>query len=776
MNKTIAWLILVFSCLPAVCLAQAANAPDAGLTVLPPVTVVAPTPLLGSGVESNKVPAQNQVFTAKQLRSEGPPSLIQTLGAQAQGVQMSTASGNPFQPEVTYHGFVASPIQGTPQGLAVYINGVRFNDPFGDTVNWDLIPSVAIDTMNLEGSNPVFGLNALGGALAVQLKNGFTYHGGELDVSGGSFGQIQGSIEYGKEMGNTAAYVAASGLHENGWRDFQSTGIKNFYGDIGWRGPRAEVHFNLDLAQTTLNGPGTSPVQLIAADPAAEMTGPNAIDNAYGRVVLSATDQVTDTTSLQGLIYYDNLVQRLFNGNGAVLSPCGSASPYLCEAPGVVAIQADGTPFPAFLGTNYNNYGSLVVQRTNTNGYGVSLQATNQSRMLGHSNQLVVGASFDGSQSIFSATTYATGLYLPTRFAVSPQVLIDLADGSTVPVRAAVTDGYYGLFFTDTLNVTPALSLTVAGRFNSAQIGITDESGGSLTGVHAYNRFNPAAGFAYKFSPAVTVYGGYSEANRAPTPAELTCSDAASPCTLASFFTGDPNLKQVVAHNFELGLRGTVVPFDAARLTWNLSAYRSNLSNDIAFAQSTSLGAGYFQNIGDTRRQGFDAGLQLTTPRWHAWINYSYINATYQSSFVESSPDNPAADANGNILVQPGDRLPGIPANVIKLGANYKVTPKWTVGGSAVATTSQYLFGDEANLTKSLGGHFVLNLNTSYQITPRFQVYALMQNAFNATYYTYGTFSPTSSVPIIQAPGASNPRSYNIAAPIGVFGGVRLKF
>ena len=680
MNKTRVGLVLAALCLPVTCLAQAANTPVAGVTTLPQVTVVAPMPLLGSGADPGTVPAQNQVFTGEQLRTAGPPSLIQTLQTQGQGVQMSTASGNPHQPEVTYHGFVASAIQGTPQGLAVYINGVRFNDPFGDTVNWDLIPSVAIASIDLEGSNPVFGLNALGGALAVQLKDGFTYHGGELDVHGGSFGEVAGSLEYGKQMGDTAAYVAASGLHENGWRDFQSSGIKQFYGDLGWRGSRAELHLNLDLAQTSLNGPGTTPVQLLAVDRAAELTGPNAIDNAYGRVVLSGTDQVTDTTSLQGLIYYENLVQRLYNGNGALLSPCGSASPYLCKSPGVVAIQADGSPFPAFLGTNYDSYGSLVVQRTNTNGYGVSLQATNQSTVWGHANQLVVGASFDGSQTIFSATTYAGGLYLPTRFFIPPQMPIDLADGSTVPVRAAVTDGYYGLFFTDTLNLMPALSLTVSGRFNSAQIGINDQLGGSLTGVHVYNRFNPAVGLSYKVSPALTVYGGYSEANRAPTPAELTCSDPGSPCTLAGFFTGDPDLRQVVARTLEIGLRGTAVPFDHARLTWNISAYRSNLSNDIAFAQSTVLGQGYFQNVGDTRRQGFDAGLRLTTPRWHAWISYSHTDATFQSSFVEASENNPAADANGNIFVQPGDRLPGIPANVIKFGAEIQGDAKMAGG------------------------------------------------------------------------------------------------
>ena len=111
--------------------------------------------------------------------------MLGSLNQQVSGITLDSASGNPYQPTLFYHGFAASPLQGTPQGLAVYINGVQFNQPFGDTVDWDLIPNIAIDRINLEGSNPVFGLNALGGSVNVQLKNGFTWQGFETSLSGG---------------------------------------------------------------------------------------------------------------------------------------------------------------------------------------------------------------------------------------------------------------------------------------------------------------------------------------------------------------------------------------------------------------------------------------------------------------------------------------------------------------------------------------------------------------------------------------------------------------
>ncbi len=222
------------------------------VTELPPVEVVGTSPLLGSGVDRDTVPAETNVLKGDDLTRGGTTTAdpVRALNEQVGGVNLDSASGNPYQPTVAYHGFLASGLQGTPQGLAVYVNGIRFNQAFGDTVNFDMLPNVAIDRMNLEGSNPVFGLNALGGALSVQLKNGFTYHGGEIEASGGSFNTYGGSFQYGQQSGNTAVYVAGSGMHQDGWRDLQSSDLQNFYGDIGWRGDLSELHFNVLFANS----------------------------------------------------------------------------------------------------------------------------------------------------------------------------------------------------------------------------------------------------------------------------------------------------------------------------------------------------------------------------------------------------------------------------------------------------------------------------------------------------------------------------------------------
>jgi outer membrane receptor protein involved in Fe transport len=737
------------------------------------ITVVGTSPLLGAGVDRDSVPAETTVLGSADLAREGTPSLADALNSQVGAVNLDSASGNPYQPSLLYHGFNASPLQGTEQGLAVYVNGERFNQPFGDTVNFDVIPDIAIARLNLEGANPVFGLNALGGSINLALKNGFGFTGAEADVSGGSFGQIKAEAQYGARFGNFAIYVAGSELHEAGWRDLQSSDIQNFYGDLGWRNDDAEVHFGLTLANSTLNGPGTSPVQLLAADPAAQFTAPNAIENKYVNANLNGNDALSDTVSLQGAAYYQYLQQRVQNGNTANDTPCDDGSALLCSNPGVPSTTLGGAVIPAFLGQG--PYSELDVQDTNTNGYGASVQLTETGDVFGLKNHLVGGASFDGAQTVFSAEGIIGGLSPTSRVFYGPGVVID-EPGTNIPVRVAVSDAYLGAFASDTLNITPALAVTLSGRFNNAEIDLRDQLGGDLTGQHSYNRFNPAAGATYRVRTWLNVYAGYSEANRAPTPAELSCANPLASCSLANFFTGDPGLKQVIAHTVEAGLRGALPLSSSVRATYDIGLYRSDLDDDIAFINSPTLGRAYFQNIGQTRRQGVDADFAVRADRWRIYLDYSFTDASYRTSYVESGGSNPEADANGDITIRPGDRLPGVPANQLKFGVAYHITEAWEVGGSGIYQSGQYLFGDDANLTPRLPGFVTADFYTNYQLTPRIQLFGSIRNIGDATYYTYGTFSPTSSVFLAQAPGASNPRAYSIGAPVAGYGGIRVTF
>ncbi|HYZ63168.1 MAG TPA: TonB-dependent receptor [Acetobacteraceae bacterium] len=750
---------------------------------LPPIEIVGTAPLAG-GAEQSRIPANTYVLPRSALVRTGPASLTRALDEEVGGVALNEAQGNPFQPSLTYRGFEASPLAGSPQGLAVYVNGTRFNQPFGETTNWDLIPDVAIERVELVGSDPTFGLNAIGGAITVKLRDGFTYHGAQLEVSGGSFGRIQGSAQYGVQSGNTAAYMAVSGLNETGWRDHSPSQLRQVFGDIGYRGDKSEVHLSVIGAINNLTGNGSTPVELLAASRSAVFTYPDATRNKYLRTSVTGSYEVSEQVSLQASAYYSNLAQRTYNGNAADVEPCDDNRALLCFNNGQAVTGRDGSAVPNFVNPGFfpglrqfrrgGPYAELDETATDSNAFGASLQATYRSELLGRSNRLIAGASLDGGETMFSARS-SLGALAPDRGYVGPGIVIDQADGSRAPVRVAASTRYYGLYAQDMLDVTEALTLTVSGRLNLAQVDLRDQVGTSVSGNHDYAHFNPAAGLTYNILPAVTAYAGYAVSNRAPTPAELSCASAASPCSLTNFFVADPSLKQVVAGTFEAGLRGRFRLGDA-ELAWKGGVFRVVSDDDILFIGSTVTGRGFFQNVGQTRREGVEAGLRLRYGPVSAYFDYAHTSATFRTPFTASSPNNPAADADGLIQVSRGDRIPGIPQHRLKLGVQYEVTPRWTVGATGILSSGRVLQGDEANLNPRTGSYVVFNANTNFRLTETIELFGLVQNVSNTRYATFGGFSPVQLVPILQAPGASDTRSLTPGAPIAGYGGVRVTF
>ena len=759
--------------------AQAQQAPAASPPApvgLGDVNVVGSTPLLGSGIDRDEVPAATQVLTAHDVDRTNIPSLTGGILDNIPSASVNDTSGNVFQPDILFRGFTASPVTGTSQGLAVYVNGARFNDPFGDTVNWDLIPSVAIDTVNVEASNPVFGLNALGGSVNVQLKNGFTFQGADLTAYGGSFDRGAGILEYGHQSGNFSAYLAGEITHDGGYRQTSASDLYRLYGDVGWRNDRAEVHVSVNAADNTLGNPGATPVQALNADPTSIFTAPNEVYNKYVAVNLNGTYAVDDSTSLQGVAYFQNLTQRVTNGATEEVEPCDDGSGNLCNDDGSTVTTRGGGVVKDFL--HGATYSGLVLEGLDAHAYGASLQATNETDVLGHHNHLVAGGTFDGSDSVFDAQTQLGGFTTNGNTFQYPAVTQDQPDEGVEPVHVVTTTRNYGLFFADIFSIVPKLDLALNGRFNNAEIDLHDKLGTVLNGQHSYSRFNPSAGLTYRISPALQVYASYTEANRAPTPTELSCSSAANPCSLLNFFIGDPNLKQVVARTFEGGLRGRIGRLDDGHLSWSADYYHTKDTDDLIFQTAlNNPNLAFYTNAGQTLRQGVEANLHYDTARLHAVVGYAYIDASFQTPLLLGSGSNPLADANGNEHVVSGDRLPGIPRHRGTAVVEYKITDRWTVGGNAVLQSGQFRFGDEANLTKEVGGYFLLNLDTSYQLTKNITLFGLVNNVTNRVYDTYGSFGPVGDIPWPHVPGGvTDPRTASPGAPISGYGGVRVRF
>jgi outer membrane receptor protein involved in Fe transport len=739
----------------------------------------APTPTVGSGTDVDKVAAAVNAVGAGQIARTGSLNIADALQQQVPGIIISDTTGNSFQPDIQFRGFVASPVAGTPQGLAVYQNGVRINEAFGDTVNWDLIPTAAIRSVTVVTNNPAFGLNALGGAVNVQMKDGFNYHGGEINTMGGSFGRIQSSAQYGKQIDNVSVYGALEGVRDNGYRNFSESAIRRFYGDVGYRTDSSEFHLNVGVAKNNFGATAAVPVELLQKYWGATYTTPQTHDNRVAYANLTGKVEVTPTWTIEGSARVRAFRQKTVDGNPTETEPCAADAGLLCfnedAAPGAPANGLNGVqlanPFPdtAVLGQ---------IDRTTTRSTttGATLQATNTDQLFGHNNQFMVGTSFDSGVTRFGASA-ELGTIAPN-YVVSGSGIFLGPSGAPIsigPVSLRATNRYTGLYAVDTFDVTDKFSISGGGRFNFASVNLQDLIGTDLNGSHTFSRFNPMIGGTYKITPELTAYAGYSEANRAPTPLELACADPARPCIIGAFLIADPPLKQVVSRTVEAGFRGTR-ELNIGTLGWKVGAFRATNADDILALPSELPGFGYFQNVGSTRRQGIEAQLNLTSKTLQLYASYALVDARFLDALQVNSHSPFAVD--GIIQVLPGNRIPAIPRNRVKFGIDYSVTEAFKIGGDALFVGSQYFVGDESNQAARLPGYSVFNLHAAYQINKMFQIYGRVDNVFDKRYATYGTFFDTSDVPNFTNGGAdfTDPRSVSPARPRAFYAGLKATF
>jgi iron complex outermembrane receptor protein len=755
--------------------------------------VVQATAIPGSTVDINKIPGNVQVLTSLDLSREGAASLTNAMNSNLGSISINDDLDDPFQPDILYRGFEASPVLGTPQGLAVYQNGVRINEAFGDTVNWDLFPDIAVDQVELQSASPMYGLNALGGAIAVTMKNGFTYQGADLELSGGSYGQRAVTAQYGVNSGSLGFYVAGRALDWNGWREFSSDRMRDLYSALSFHTHRATVDLSFTRADNTMNGQSSAPIQELAVNRSLVFTGPQTNINTLDFTTLNGTLQVTESWSLQNVLYYRQFAQTVANGNTTNYTACTTTPGILCQPDGVTPLSnAAGQTL-----ADISNGGTLPIGENDFEsiqawGRGASLQATDKQSIFGHDNLFAAGAAID-----YAATRFYTGAQIgviDSQLLVLPSNLIvdtpensaaAIANGDAAPVSVDSVNKNLGIFVTDTFNATADVAITASGRYNIAHIDLQDQLGTNLSGDNRFVHFNPALGATYAVLPTMTLYGGFSENTRTPTASEIECSNPLTPCLLPTNLAGDPpNLRQVISHTYELGLRGRVPRILGAtgQLSWNASLFRTLLHDDI-YGIATSVSQGFFQNVGDTRRQGAELGSSYRDDRWFAYANYSFVQATFRSPLVVPSPSNPYQDALGDIQVAPGDHLPGIPEHRLKLGADYKVFPEWTVGASLILTSSVYYVGDESNQLAPIAGYHVVGLHTSYRPLPHVEAFAQITNLFNEKYANWGILSDPTGVgaPGIPAAGVTNGpgvdnRFQSPAAPFEVFGGVRITF
>lgn len=660
-------------------------------------------PLPGLALTPDQIPGNVQSATQRQLREAGALHIGDYMNRQMQGVSVNDYAGNPFQVDVNYRGFSASSQIGSPQGLSVFFDGARVNEPFGDIVNWDLIPVNAIERFDLfPGSNPLFGLNTLGGAISVRSRSGFTSPGAEAALLGGSWGRQQAQASLGGHGERFAGFAAANVFEEDGWRDHSPTRIGQFYGRGDLAVDSGMLTAAVLVADNRLVGNGLIPLSLYEQRARTVFTSPDRTRNRLVQVSLGAALDISDTHNVTVRVYRRDSRRNAHSGdiyegfddfsgtNGLdVLVD-------LSRPVGERLIARNGAKQFGLVGGNVSGTGVVegtpIGLLTDTALAQDTLGAAMQSSWNLARHRFMVGVSTDRSQASYRMRQ-RLGLITAEHEVYADADAIDpiyYAAANDVPGNDfAGVQQTTSAYFSETFAARPDLFITASARHNHTtsdtrlfgrasaaqralhELRTSNPEVGRLVNAQQltaekfrYRSFNPSLGVNWLARPGLNVFGNISRGARVPSVVELGCAFDATPvtltngamdfgtvprsltgpgCSLPTTLSGDPYLPQIRSLSAELGARGQL----GGTWNWNFGLFRADLRDDIYFV-GVGDGKSFFDTIGRTRRQGLEAGISGRFARLHVTLGYTFTDATFQSTLYTLSPHNSSADFDQN--------------------------------------------------------------------------------------------------------------------------------
>ena len=732
--------VLIASCC-AMNVVRADDAPQ--VTNLAPVYVT-PAPLPGIGLDAATLPYQAQTLRYDEQR-DSATNLIGVMSNRLTGVNINEVQGSPFQADVTFHGFRASPTLGAAQGISVYLDGVRVNEPFGDIVAWDLLPEFAFDSVTLlPGANPVFGPNTLGGALVLTTKSGLTSPGFDADVSYGSYARKRTELSYGASNAQGwHVYVAGTYYNENGWRRDSPGQLSNLFVKFGQHRERNDWDVSAIQGSSRLTGNGLLPGTryddgagsfepgLYQQDRRAIYTVPDITRSQVSQLALHDTYRFSEDTQLTALLYTRHTRRDTVNGDVSddyqdFIDHCGSG------------YDGMGTPLDA----------SCDIGRSQADGLPTGVLNTTQSRQQGQGaglnlstktgeHQIALGATFDRSTVDYAQYTQDAWIAEGNRTVYGdPAAPVEFFSGVNGGSRST------GVYATDTWAIGASTHLTGSLRWNDlrlrSQLANADE-GEQPSQRNTFRKFNPSLGITQALGRWV-LFANASQSNRAPSVIELGCADPEQPCRLPTGLQADPPLRQVVSRNGQLGVRWQ----DGERLNASAELYRTDNHDDILFLRAANTQQGYFANVGRTRYQGADVDLGGHEGKWWWHAGYSLLLATYESR-------GPLQAGERVIDTRPGMRIAGLPRHHLKFTLDWNATSRLTLGGDVTAASSSVsngnedgrISGDDPDVRAdwSTPGYLLLNLRASYALNATWQFYARVDNVFDRRYETYGALA-----------------------------------
>lgn len=644
---------------------------------------IAPTagPLIGSGI-----PARISTVTGQAIDAWEPRLLADALASQP-GISLYDDLGSPFKLNMTTRGFNVGPVVGLPPGVSVFLDGVRQNEPDAAEVNFDLLPMEHVQRVELlSGSGSLLGPNSLGGAINLITRRGNGPLEAEAELSGGSFGSYSGEASIGGLSGGGWDYYLAGGYeNEDGWRE--ATGAENLNGflNLGRRGPERGISFQGFGAESKAHTAGSLPESIFQNSPQTNFT----------------VGDFEDLNQLQG-----------------------SVSGY------------------APLGNSRGSF-TAYVRRSHAERFNVNQAPDNNVRSF--TNNRTVGGNLDwrwtkpradGSVSIrLGADGGANRVHI--------QLLeVDPINPANTTLTTDVKSPSYDLagYMLADLRLK---NVTFSGgfRYDYIHIPFRNQLDPAADTTSNFSRLSPRGGVSLEVGPGASVYASVGQSFRAPAVLELACADETAACPLPFALGDDPPLKPVVATTFEVG--GQIVRGPAILTA---SVYRTNVRDDIFFIQSrNAVFQGFFNNIGDTRREGIELGVQvIPTERLSLYANYALTHATFRDAAQIFSIRADSAFAGsplaGPNAVSVGDRLPLVPDHQVKVGGLLTLPAGVQFGLDARYIGKQWLRGDEANETRPLSGYFVANARIGYT-REKWEVSVVTQNLFDSHRPIFGTFN-----------------------------------
>jgi outer membrane receptor protein involved in Fe transport len=653
---------------------------------LPPVDVIQQAPLPGFEIPRALYPGHAQQAGSAAIEAAGAGTLAEFMNRRLVGVTASDVQGNPFQMDLSYRGQRLSPLLGTPQGLSLYLDGVRMNQPFGDVVSWDLLPETALAGLALvPGSNPLYGLNTLAGALVLTTKSGRTHPGTEADASFGSGARKR--LDFGQGLRWAAgwhAYAAGTVFDEDGWRDRSPGSLANLF--LKWGRSQGDTDWSLSLLQagSRLTGNGLVNESLLAVDRRAVYTAPDRTRSRDTLLNFQGSHELGEDATLAVQAWHRRGRRDASNGDVAADFPAARFNRSRSQ-------QSE------------TGAGAQWTRRSGAHRFALGSEAAS-SRM--EHDQYGQDAVFDGERNV-----------LPVPGA---------AQVHEVSLRGRSTR--LSLFASGLWALAPRTQLSPSLRWNAVHVrSALGQPAPASSESFRYRKLNPALGVTHAATEALTLFASAAQGNRVPTALELGCADPARPCVLPTGLQADPFLRQVVSRTLEAGLRA----MPGAGIQWSAALFRTVNRDDIVFVRSGVAQAGYFTNVARTRRQGLELAAQGRQGPWDWHLGYTALAATYQATGVLPGPLSTAQQPN---TFQPGTRIAGLPRHVAKLAADWQALPELKLGADLLALGSQVVAGNESGKRPELGrlaGYAVLHARATWRLSPHWQAYLRVNNVFD---------------------------------------------